>query len=133
MKRTQFHRNLNKGCWSYVPNKTLHCSQAVLVDVVVRHPSFGNQHFAKCHNGTGSRKVFAWFKAVDVYLDPVALTDIPDNAERIHFDPTKGDTHFHVRRNGEKIIVDHLSKAWATADSDGAMWAIVHTTNGVMK
>ena len=131
MKRTQFHRNLNKGCWSYVPNKTLHCSQAVLVDVVVRHPSLGNKHFAKCHAGTGSRKVFAWFKAATV--QPEAMGDIPDNAERIHFDPTKGDTHFHVRRNGEKIIVDHLSKAWATADSDGAMWAIVHTTNGVMK
>lgn len=131
MKRTQFHWNINEKLWSYVPNKTLHCSQAVLVDVVVRHPSFGNQHFVKCHNGTGSRKVFAWFKAVDIYFDPVALTDIPADAERIHFDPTKGDTHFHVRRNGEKIIVDHLSKAWAT--KGGVMLAIVHTTNGVMK
>ena len=130
MKRTQFHRNLNKSCWSYVPNKTLHYSQAVLVDVVVRHPSFTNKHFAKCHNGTGSRKVFAWFKAATV--QPEVMEEIPANAERIHFDPTKGDTHFHVIRNGEKFIVDHLSKAWATSDSDGAMWAIVHTTNGVM-
>ena len=131
MSRTQFHRNLNKRCWSYVMSKTLHCSQAVLIDVVVRHPSLGNKHFAKCHAGTGSRKVFAWFKADTV--QPEVMGDIPDNAERIHFDPTKGDTHFHVIRNGEKVIVDHLSKAWATADSDGALYAIVHTTNGVMK
>ena len=130
MSRIQFHRNLNKGCWSYVMSKTLHCPQAVLVDVVVRHPSFGNKHFAKCHAGTGSRKVFAWFKAATV--QPEAMEDIPDNAERICFDPTKGDTHFHVRRGNDKVIVDHLSKAWATADSDGAMWAIVETTNGVM-
>jgi len=131
MKRIQFHRNLNKGCWSYVPSKTLHCSQAVLIDVVVRHPSFTNKHFAKCNAGTGSRKVFAWFKAATV--QPETMTAIPASAERIQFDPTKGDTHFHVIRNGEKIIVDHLSKAWATADSDGALYAIVETTNGVMK
>jgi len=131
MKRIQFHRNLNKGCWSYVPNKTLHCSQAVLIDVVVRHPSFTNKHFAKCNAGTGTRKVFAWFKAAEV--QPEAMEDIPANAERIHFDPTKGDTHFHVRRNGEKVIVDHLSKAWAMNDETGTMMAIVNTTNGVMK
>tara|TARA_R100000995_G_C3448976_1_gene107122 strand:+ start:145 stop:483 length:339 start_codon:yes stop_codon:yes gene_type:complete len=111
-------------------SKTLHCSQAVLIDVAVRHPSFGNKHFAKCHNGTGSRKVFAWFKAATV--QPEVMGDIPGNAERIHFDPTKGDTHFHVRRGNERVIVDHLSKVWATADSDGALYAIVHTTNGVM-
>ena len=136
MKRTQFHRNLNKGCWSYVMSKTIHCRQAVLIDVVVRHPSFNNKHFAKCHAGTGSRKVFAWFKAAKVrpeYTDdPLALEAIPHNAERIHFDPTKGDTHFHVRRGNDKVIVDHLSKVWATADSDGALFAIVETTNGVM-
>ena len=131
MKRIQFHRNLNKGCWSYVPGKTLHCSQAVLVDVVIRHPSFGNKHFLKCHNGTGSRKVFAWFKAATV--QPEVMEEIPANAERIHFDPTKGDTHFHVRRGNDKVIVDHLSKVWATSDSDGALYAIVETTNGVMK
>lgn len=131
MSRTQFHRNLNKGCWSYVPSKTLHCAQAVLVDVVVKHPSFGNKRFVACHNGTGTRKVFAHFMAATV--QPETMEEIPANAERVHFDPTKGDTHFHVRRNGEKIIVDHLSKAWATNDKTGTMMAIVHTTNGVMK
>ena len=131
MRRTQFHRNINKGCWTHKPQgKAVRYAQAVLFDIVVKHPSFGNKKFVACHNKTGPRKVFAHFMAAQV--QPETMTDIPDNAERIHFDPTKGDTHFHVRRNGEKIIVDHLSQAWATADSDGAMWAIVHTTNGVM-
>ena len=138
MKRTQFHRNINKGWWTHKPQgKAVHYAQAVLFDIVVKHPSFGNKKFVACHNKTGPRKVFAHFMAAKVRPEatdnPLALEAIPGNAERICFDPTKGDTHFHVRRNGEKIIGDHLSKAWATADSDGAMWAIVHTTNGVMK
>ena len=132
MKRTQFHRNLNKGCWTHKPQGySVFYSQAILADIVVKHPSFGNKKFVACHNGTGTRKVFAHFMAATG--QPEAMEDIPDNAERIHFDPTKGDTHFHVRRGNDKVIVDHLSKAWATADADGAMWAIVHTTNGVMK
>ena len=131
MKRTQFHRNLNKGCWTHKPQGyAVHYVQAVLFDIVVKHPSFGNKKFVACHNGTGPRKVFAHFMAAQV--QPETMTDIPASAERICFDPTKGDTHFHVRRDGVKIIVDHLSKAWATADSDGAMWAIIETTNGAM-
>ena len=132
MKRTQFHRNINKGCWTHKPQgKAVHYAQAVLADITVTHPSFGNKKFVACHNKTGPRKVFAHFMAATV--QPETMTAIPANAERICFDPTKGDTHFHVIRNGNKVIVDHLSKAWATNDKTGTMMAIVHTTNGVMK
>lgn len=131
MKRTQFHRNLNKGCWTHKPQGyAVFYSQAVLIDIVVKHPSFGNKKFVACHNKTGPRKVFAHFMAAVV--QPEAMEEIPASAERVCFDPTKGDTHFHVRRNGKKVIVDHLSRAWATSSEDGAMYAIVETTNGVM-
>lgn len=129
MSRVQFHRNLNAGCWSYVPVKTLHCSQAVLIDVIVKHPTPTSKQFKVCVNG-GSRKVFAWFKAATVQADKTS--PIPASAERIRFNPTQGDTHFHVVRGNQKIIVNAMSKAWALNDKSGTMLGVVTSTGGVM-
>ena len=125
--KIQFHKNLNLNRWSWKPEgePTSHCDVAVLEGVIVKHPSPGNKQFILCLEG-GSRKVFALFKATRIKV-------IPDNplverhnfaamvlegGERIHFDPTKGDTFFHFRRNGKKVKVDTLSKVWAFDDSE---------------
>ncbi len=122
MSKTQFHRNLNKGCWSYIPpgGKTLHCDHACLSDVDVRHPSLKNKQFKACLAG-GSRKVFAWFKARTVTPCPwdtarKARQAHPE-AERIYFDPTKGDKYFHVIRGSVKYAVYTLSILYAVGDS----------------
>ena len=114
MAKTQFHRNLNSGAWSYIPpgSKTLSCPSAYLSNVDMRHPSTGNKAFLNCLDG-GSRKVFAWFKADEVCPCDVRDEQVPDDVERIYFNPTKGDMFFSVLRDGEQVKVDHAVEVYA--------------------
>lgn len=129
--KIQFHRNLNgkpekQNIWSviYPKQPTTHCLQAVLYNVKVKHPTATSKQFLKCFNG-GSRKVFAWFKAerVDMGRKDIQRAYPLSKFEQIYFNPTKQDTHFHVRRKGKKIPVDHM--VVCIAREDGSMWGIV--------
>ena len=123
--RTQLHFNLHTRWWSVTPpgSGVVTASRVYGRDVMVKHPTSGA--FKKCHAGTGPRKVFAWFKCTTVEME--STRPRPASAERIRFDPTKGDTHFHVVRDGQKVVVNHLSECWAEDDSNGPreMWGIV--------
>ena len=119
MAKTQFHRNLNSGAWSYIPpgSKTLSCANACLENVDFRHPSTGNKAFIKWLAG-GSRKVFAWFKAQSVMCGTCDESSAPDHAERIYFNPTVGDRFFHVIRNNKQVKIDHAAKVYAMAGGE---------------
>ena len=110
MSKTQFHRNLNSGAWSYIPpkSKTSSCTNACLLDVDFRHPSTGNKAFVKCLAG-GSRSVFAWFKAQSVMCGICDESLVPETAERIYFNPKKGDRFFHVLRENQQVKIDHAT------------------------
>ena len=114
----QFHFNLTLKQWSYrLPGEgTANCLTAILENVTVKHPGENNKQFLICLAG-GSRKVFAWFKVNKIKLNPKKLS-LQCGAERIYFNPTKGDTYFHFRRNGKKFKIDYLSKVYALANGD---------------
>ena len=129
--KIQVHRNLrgkpeNSNLWSviYPERPTTHCLQAVLYNVKVKHPSPKSKQFNRCLEG-GPRKVFAWFKAerVDMGRKDIQSAYPLDKFERILFNPTNKDTHFHVRRNGQKVVVDSMT--CCIAREDGSMWGVV--------
>ena len=106
MKQTTFHRNLNakETAWSYNEgNGAIQVSSLYAENVSIKQPS--GKKFIACLNGTGNRAVFAWFRCLKVILDSVEL---PDNAQRVNFNPKNGDRFFHI--NGKRV--DRLSRVW---------------------
>lgn len=107
----KFYRNLNIGGWSYKDGKAPvdHCNDAILYNVKFKQPS--GQAFEDCING-GHRAVFAWFKGQEIWLDSNDLDNVSiDGLSQLFFNPKKGDTFFHIRRNGKKVRVDSTPKA----------------------
>ena len=66
--------------------------------------------------------MFAWFKAQSVMCGTCDESLVPDYAERIYFNPTKGDRSFHVIRNGHQVRIDHAAKVYAL--EGGAVFGI---------
>mgnify|MGYP005819571049 CR=1 FL=1 len=111
MRTIKFYRNLNGTCgrpWSYKPHGVVvHATTLVAYNVTIKQPS--GQAFTQCLNG-GHRAIFAWFKSKDVTAD--TAVSLPPNAKRIHFNPRRGDTCFHI--DGKRV--DTLRVVWCCDD-----------------
>jgi hypothetical protein len=47
---------------------------------------------------------------------------VPEIAERIYFNPKKGDRFFHVLRNNQQVKIDHAAKVYAL--DDGSIYGL---------
>lgn len=126
MSRGRWHRNLNATtrahAWSgyFGPSKNVqHAETVVLRDVEIKAPSgkkWEALREAVANGDKGRRAVFTWWWAESFTVNSASF-DIPENAERVRFNPRK-DEGFHIDGNP----VTHLRMAWL--DSDGSAWGV---------
>ena len=117
-----FHRNLNGkdgAMWSIVMNhgggKKSHPQRKLYAEgVTIKQPS--GVKFERCLAGA-KRAVFAWFKTGMTCTDDLAPA-LPENAQRVRFNPKAGDTYFHI----DGVRVDSLSQVWCL--ENGECWAV---------
>jgi len=120
MAKTKLHYNLNRGGWSVTPpkSKVMPARTVHGTGVTIKQPS--GKAFDECLSGS-ARAVFTWFKCDAVEID--GPSQRPAHAERLYFNPRRGDSFFHVVRDGQKVRVDSLVECWGEADR--SMWGVV--------
>ena len=119
--KTTWHRNLNAtggNAWSFnAGTGATQCKAIYSANTTAKQPS--GKKFDACIAGTGSRSVFAWFKA-----DAIAVNEnvpaIPADAVQIRFNPKNGQRFFQTN---DGVRVDFMRQVWGKAD--GTCWAIL--------